>query len=86
MLDPAGWGTSDSWTKPDPGATKHIVEHTALYLEVSKLIMALKRAFEAAYAKIESQAKSFHKRVPLPTAKALEINGEPAIRTLSSES
>lgn len=25
VLDPADWGTSDSWTKPDPGATKQIV-------------------------------------------------------------
>lgn len=25
VLDPADWGTSDSWTKPHPGATKQMV-------------------------------------------------------------
>ncbi|KAG8161020.1 hypothetical protein KVR01_009284 [Diaporthe batatas] len=65
VLDPADWGTSDSWTKPDPGATKQMNE-----------------AFENAYATIESQAKAFHKFVPLPLPSVLKIDGELAHRKL----
>jgi len=28
VLSPADWGTSDSWTKPDPGATKQMVRRS----------------------------------------------------------
>ncbi|ATY58913.1 amidase family [Cordyceps militaris] len=65
VLDPAKWGSSDSWTKPDAGATKQMSE-----------------AFDSAYALIQSQAKSFHKFVPLVLPDALSIDGELAHRKL----
>lgn len=42
-------------------------------------------AFDAAYAQIQSQAKSFHKFVPLILPSALDMDGEPAHRRLFSE-
>ncbi|KAK3186367.1 hypothetical protein K4F52_004905 [Lecanicillium sp. MT-2017a] len=68
VLDPEKWGVSDSWTKPDAGATKQMSEE-----------------FEAAYARIQSQAKSFHKFVPLILPNALHMDGELAHRRLFSK-
>ena len=85
VLDPAEWGTSDSWTKPDPGATKQMVRYPGFLFGDNQLIMAQRQAIEEAYAKIKSEAKSFHHNVPLPSAETLKINGELATRILFSK-
>ena len=85
VLDPAEWGTSDSWTKPDPGATKQMVRYPGFLFGDNQLIMAQRQAIEEAYAKIKSEAKSFHHNVPLPSAETLKINEELATRILFSK-
>ena len=40
VLDPADWGTSDSWTKPDPGATKQIVDTVGSLINMYELIIS----------------------------------------------
>ena len=40
VLDPADWGTSDSWRKPDPGATKQMVNTVGSLTNMYEIIMS----------------------------------------------
>ena len=40
VLDPVDWDTSGSWTEPDPGVTKQMVNAAGSLIDMHELIMS----------------------------------------------